>query len=61
MSSVALFYGSPPVDEILQSLTSLATETYGASRAEALHTVLEELAADLATLREVSMEPEDGP
>ena len=49
------------MDEILQSLTSLATETYGASRAEALHPSLEELAADLATLREVSMDPEDGP
>ena len=49
------------MDEILQSLTLLATETYGAKRAEALHPFLEELAADLATLREVCMDPEDGP
>ncbi len=49
------------MDEILQSLISLATENFGASRAKALHPFLQELAADLATLREVAMDPHDGP
>ena len=47
------------MNEKVDSLLSRAEERFGTERAQALKPVLEEVAADLATLNEFTLEPED--